>query len=337
MKIYRNGIEIELTAEEIRQAHDEYNISCKMEDVVGKFDELYPDSYFKIDEKLQRSLANEVEDALGKNDIYYEAYWTSVENVLENNLKEILFSQPTVTPEQYLLFTTGKEHFGITNENQIVDILRDFDDELRDYSLDDADEAIRNNEHLLVVEFPDSSKRIFETHALAMKAYELHLEVESMEKKKRIPSLNDKIFISDSMYLQGFVLKTKENNVGDYLKGYLRFDGVDFAVYYRINDEETGLPMTFDDMEVIPEINEYPVSEATIKKIEEALTKYVTENDYFGIEIPGVNKPHSEKTYVKAEPDKNKTNSLFEKIADAQAREKEQINDINNIKDVLEK
>lgn len=205
MKIYRNGIEIELTPAEIRQAHEEYNIFCKMEDVIGKFDEQYPDSYFKINENLQRSLAVKVEDALGKNDGYYEAYWATVENVLENNLKDILLSQPTVTPEQYLLYTTGKEYSDMSNEDELSDILHDFDEELWDYSLEDADEAISNNEHLMVVEFPDGNKRIFETHALAMKAHELQLEVDAMEKENNaVLSLESRISEASERVNEGY-------------------------------------------------------------------------------------------------------------------------------------
>ena len=97
MKITRNGVEIELTAEEMRFAYDEYILNCRMEDIKSVIDQ-YPEYPETSDEQLHY-LADEVDSALSKNDIYYEAYWQTIDYVLdfekegiaaENKVNEII-------------------------------------------------------------------------------------------------------------------------------------------------------------------------------------------------------------------------------------------------------
>ena len=81
MKITRNGVEIELTAEEMRFAYDEYILNCRIEDIKSVIDQ-YPEYPETSDEQLHY-LADEVDSALSKNDIYYEAYWQTIDYVLD--------------------------------------------------------------------------------------------------------------------------------------------------------------------------------------------------------------------------------------------------------------
>lgn len=78
MKIFRNGNEIELTAEEVRLAYEEYHTNCLVEDVLSEAKQMNID----IPENEVKNIANNVDNALSKNDGYMESYWYTIENAL---------------------------------------------------------------------------------------------------------------------------------------------------------------------------------------------------------------------------------------------------------------
>lgn len=81
MKIVRDGKEIELTAEEMRQAYDEMEDMYRREDIENRYE--LPDD--KVDEAL-RLLAK----TINFNDGYWDAYWNCIDSVaMELKLKDI--------------------------------------------------------------------------------------------------------------------------------------------------------------------------------------------------------------------------------------------------------
>ena len=80
MKIIRNGIEIQLTPEEMRQAYDEMEDTYRREDIESQY-ELPED---KVDEAL-RLLAK----TINFNDGYWDIYWNCIDSVaMELGLEE---------------------------------------------------------------------------------------------------------------------------------------------------------------------------------------------------------------------------------------------------------
>lgn len=84
MKIYRDGKEIELTAEELRMAYEEKKLEHTNEDVVTKANEMHIDlvdaDVIAITERFER--------ALGKHDTFWDCYWCTMENVIEEYVEE---------------------------------------------------------------------------------------------------------------------------------------------------------------------------------------------------------------------------------------------------------
>ena len=74
MKIIRNGQEIELTSEELRQAYEEMKNEYTIEDIRI----LYNMSDDKIDEALWL-----FESTSGSNDSFWDSYWSMIEYVAE--------------------------------------------------------------------------------------------------------------------------------------------------------------------------------------------------------------------------------------------------------------
>ena len=102
MKIVRNGVEIELTPAEVREAHDEYSKQCRNEDILSKLKERLEKRLEKdvdsqilinlvndLEENINIALIEKVENALSKNDGYYESYWSTIDYVLDEELKEM--------------------------------------------------------------------------------------------------------------------------------------------------------------------------------------------------------------------------------------------------------
>ena len=74
MKIIRNGQEFELTSEEMRQAYYEMKNKYTIEDIRSRYD--MPDD--KIDEALTI-----FERVIGRNDNFWDSYWSIIEYVAE--------------------------------------------------------------------------------------------------------------------------------------------------------------------------------------------------------------------------------------------------------------
>ena len=74
MKIIRNGQEIELTLEEMRQAYYKMKDEYTIEDVRSRYD--MPDD--KIDEALTI-----FERVVGNNDNFWDSYWLMIDFVAE--------------------------------------------------------------------------------------------------------------------------------------------------------------------------------------------------------------------------------------------------------------
>ena len=74
MKIIRNGQEIELTHEEMRQAYYEMKDEYKIEDIRS----IYNLSEDKIDEALTI-----FERVIDNNDSFWDSYWSMIEYVAE--------------------------------------------------------------------------------------------------------------------------------------------------------------------------------------------------------------------------------------------------------------
>lgn len=83
MKIIRNGNEIELTAKELRTAYQEYYISGIIEDIKSEIKQLN----INISSDELKSIAKKVDVALYKNDDYMESYWITIENCINEFIK----------------------------------------------------------------------------------------------------------------------------------------------------------------------------------------------------------------------------------------------------------
>ena len=84
MIIYRDGKAIELTSEECRKAYDELDRTYKAEDIRGKLEEME----IEFDDSDVDVLVDRVDNALGKNDGYWDSYWCTVEYTIEECMKE---------------------------------------------------------------------------------------------------------------------------------------------------------------------------------------------------------------------------------------------------------
>ena len=87
MKICRDGKEIELTFSEMIQAHEEYKLDCMIEDVKSILESGARD--IKLSDEQIKEVASYAVHNLGKNDSYYEAYWTSVEYTLDDYIDNL--------------------------------------------------------------------------------------------------------------------------------------------------------------------------------------------------------------------------------------------------------
>ena len=86
MKIYRDGNEIELTAEELRMAYEEKHLEHFTEDVKNSAESMGLEE--KFDESDYDELAWRFDKALGRNDSYWDSYWCTLENVIEEYIRE---------------------------------------------------------------------------------------------------------------------------------------------------------------------------------------------------------------------------------------------------------
>ena len=86
MKIYRDGKEIELTAEELRMAYEERLIECYASDAKSRVEDMeFECNFTEIDYK---NIAQRLERALGRNDSYWEDFWCTMDAVIEMYIEE---------------------------------------------------------------------------------------------------------------------------------------------------------------------------------------------------------------------------------------------------------
>ena len=87
MKIKRNvngqEMEFELTYAEVADAHTEYDRNCTTEDIKMQCEDDYED----LTEEDFIKMTNKALHYLSKNDCYYEAYWDSVRNAIDDYME----------------------------------------------------------------------------------------------------------------------------------------------------------------------------------------------------------------------------------------------------------
>ena len=85
MKIRRDGIEYELTYEEMRNAYDEMKEVYIIEDIKSRYDE---DDMPGITYQDLKEMVRRINKTLDCNEHYWDSYWMSVENEVEAYLEE---------------------------------------------------------------------------------------------------------------------------------------------------------------------------------------------------------------------------------------------------------
>ena len=80
MKINRNGIEIELTWQEIREAYEIMNLEYFKEDVVSHAEEMN----VKLTEEDVERIALAAKRGVDHNDSFWESYWMTIEYAIKN-------------------------------------------------------------------------------------------------------------------------------------------------------------------------------------------------------------------------------------------------------------
>lgn len=85
MKIRRDGIEYELTYEEMSKAYDEMKEFYIIEDIKSRYDE---DDMPGITYQDLKEMVRRINKTLDGNEHYWDSYWMSVENEVERYLEE---------------------------------------------------------------------------------------------------------------------------------------------------------------------------------------------------------------------------------------------------------
>lgn len=80
MKINRNGMEIELTWQEIREAYEIMDLEYFKEDVVCRAEEMSK----KLSEEDINRIAAAAKRGIEHNDSYWESYWMTIEYAIKN-------------------------------------------------------------------------------------------------------------------------------------------------------------------------------------------------------------------------------------------------------------
>ena len=84
MTIYRDGQAIELTSEECREIYNEIDKEFHKEDFRSRLEAME----IEFDDSDLNALVERFDYSLGKNDSYWDSYWCTVEDVIENYTKE---------------------------------------------------------------------------------------------------------------------------------------------------------------------------------------------------------------------------------------------------------
>lgn len=83
MKIVRNGIEIELTDDELREAFEIMNAKYLREDIISYAEGME----IELSDETIGYIVQRVDKCLGNNDSYWESYWMTIENIIEENVE----------------------------------------------------------------------------------------------------------------------------------------------------------------------------------------------------------------------------------------------------------
>lgn len=86
MKIIRDGIEIELTAEEMRKAYEIKDREYLFEDIKSKLEEMEID----VTDKEMEVIADITKSTLENHDSYWECYWLSIEYAIEHRNEQMI-------------------------------------------------------------------------------------------------------------------------------------------------------------------------------------------------------------------------------------------------------
>lgn len=84
MKIVRNGVEIELTSEELFAIVQVYQHDCLLDDVMAKAD----DASLELSKEQIEKAVRIAQKSLNGNSDYYESYWMTIECALEEAIEE---------------------------------------------------------------------------------------------------------------------------------------------------------------------------------------------------------------------------------------------------------
>ena len=131
---------IVLTDEELRQASEQYDTSCRTEDILGKIKEKLAESFESLEwfglngeitakivledgnkaQDTAESMVWSVEHTIGHNDAYWDCFWSSVQYVIDEELCGIGYEENQMTAEyrdgHVYVFADGKTAADITPE-----------------------------------------------------------------------------------------------------------------------------------------------------------------------------------------------------------------------------
>jgi hypothetical protein len=83
MKIIRNGIWYELTREEMREAYEKIKEEYLREDIESSAEAME----IKLSGNTMDYVVRRVDKSLSNNDSYWDSYWMTIENILEEQLE----------------------------------------------------------------------------------------------------------------------------------------------------------------------------------------------------------------------------------------------------------
>lgn len=83
MKIVRNGIEYELTAEEMRNVYDTMREEYLREDIKSSADGME----IELSDETIDYIVRRVDKSLSNNDSYWESYWMTIGAVIEDSVE----------------------------------------------------------------------------------------------------------------------------------------------------------------------------------------------------------------------------------------------------------
>ena len=86
MIITRNGIDIELTEEEMRRAYEIKDREYMIEDIESKLEE----AEVWLSDELIESIADIAKSTLEHHDSYWECYWMAIEYAIEHCNDELI-------------------------------------------------------------------------------------------------------------------------------------------------------------------------------------------------------------------------------------------------------